>query len=88
LYIEVGIMAVTHTISRHGITVPVLHKIYYGKLLPPGNWRGQEEQRLIEQWLSENCQSAFYHSPVYLNDKFIEFEDDAEATLFALRWVK
>ena len=31
---------------------------------------------------------AYYHSPGYLQEKFIQFEDDAEAMMFALRWAK
>lgn len=40
----------------------------------------------INMWLNENCRLPYYHSPGYLHEKFIEFEDEKEAMWFALRW--
>lgn len=40
----------------------------------------------VDAWLGENCKSPYYRSPGYLTEKFIEFEDDKEAMMFALRW--
>lgn len=40
----------------------------------------------VDAWLGENCRSPYYHGPGYIQEKFIEFEDDEEAVLFALRW--
>jgi hypothetical protein len=41
---------------------------------------------LVDAWLESNCQHPYYHSPGYLTEKFIQFEDSKDATMFALRW--
>jgi hypothetical protein len=41
---------------------------------------------LVDQWLKDNCRGNYYHSPGYMKEKFIQFEDDHEAVMFAL-WV-
>jgi hypothetical protein len=52
----------------------------------PAVFHRSYKDHLVDQWLKDNCRSPFYHSPGYLREKFIEFEDDAEAVAFALRW--
>lgn len=42
--------------------------------------------RAVDAWLEANCRAPYYHSPGYLKEKFIEFENDAEAVAFALKW--
>ena len=42
---------------------------------------------LVDEWLEKYCQSPYYHSPGYLTEKFIEFECERDATMFALRWL-
>jgi hypothetical protein len=44
------------------------------------------KDHLVDSWLKENCRHPYYHSPGYLRKKFIEFECDEDAMLFALRW--
>lgn len=44
------------------------------------------KDHLVDSWLKEYCKKPYYHSPGYLTEKFIEFECDKEAVLFALRW--
>lgn len=59
------------------ITVPVLHRVYFSKY-----YRIPE----MREWLETNCCAAYYVSPGW-TDNFVEFEDDTDATAFALRWV-
>jgi hypothetical protein len=40
----------------------------------------------VDAWLEANCRSPYYHGPGYLKEKFIQFEDDAEAVAFALKY--
>jgi hypothetical protein len=44
------------------------------------------KDHLVNAWLDENCQGRCYHSPGYFQEKFIEFEDSQDATVFALKW--
>lgn len=52
----------------------------------PAHMQRSYKDHLVDEWLKENCQSGYYHSPGYLQEKFIEFENSSEATMFALRW--
>ena len=71
-----------------GVKFPVLHRVKYANT--SGSVQAQYQRsykdHLVDEWLRENCQHPYYHSPGYLREKFIEFEDDAEAMWFALRW--
>lgn len=55
--------------------VPRLHSVEY-----------QGERLQINAWLRDNCRAAYYHSPDWMNRRFIQFEDTDDAVLFALRW--
>ena len=71
-----------------GLTFPVLHKVVYAHTTN-GVWAEYQrsyKDHLVDAWLKENCRHPYYHSPGYLTEKFIQFEDDQEAVLFALRW--
>ena len=72
------------------VKVPVLHKVVYGNTVDgvQAQWQKSYQDYIINQWLDENCKEPFYHSPGYLTEKFIEFEDSEEALMFALRWGK
>ena len=72
------------------IKVPVLHKVVYAHTegLVLAQYQRSYKDHLVDAWLEENCRHPYYHSPVYLYEKFIEFEDDAEAVMFALKWSK
>jgi len=59
------------------ILTPVLHKVEY---------HISHEDYQVNMWLRENCKSYYYHSPGWMKEKFIQFEDDNDAVLFALRW--
>jgi hypothetical protein len=70
------------------IQVPILHKVVYAYTVDNVQARYQRSYKdyLVNAWLEENCKGAYYHGPGYLKEKFIQFEDDADAVLFALRW--
>ena len=71
------------------IKIPVLHKIKYANTVDDVEAQYQRSylDHLVDEWLRANCKSPYYHSPGYLKEKFIQFEDDKEAMLFALRWL-
>jgi hypothetical protein len=68
--------------------VPVLHRVVYAHTTDGAMAAYQQSYRdvLVNAWLKENCRRPYYHSPGYLTEKFIEFECDEEAVMFALRW--
>jgi hypothetical protein len=69
------------------IKTPVLHRVNYTDDTDLTDWYlYTDKDLLINEWLKENCQGNYYHSPDYLPEKFIQFEDDHDALLFALRW--
>lgn len=39
----------------------------------------------MRDWLESNCQHRFYNMPPWIENG-IEFEDDRDAMMFALRW--
>ncbi len=72
-----------------GVNFPVLHRVVYDQRIHeaiPSIYQRSYLDHLVNSWLEENCQHPYYHSPGYLKEKFIEFECDEEAVLFALRW--
>ncbi len=69
-----------------GIKFPVLHKVTYAKTTDnvKAVYQRSYKDHLVDSWLEENCTHPYYHSPGYLYEKFIQFECDEEAALFAL----
>lgn len=67
---------------------PKLHRVVYGKTMDGvlAQWQVSYKDYIVNEWLKANCKNPYYHSPGYLTEKFIEFEDDEEATWFALRF--
>lgn len=65
-----------------------LHKVKYAETADGVLAAYQRSYRdvLVDRWLEDNCKKPYYHSPGYLTEKFIEFEDDCDATMFALKW--
>ena len=57
------------------VAVPVLHRV---------NFSGYSFAEMRE-WLEANCRAPYYTSPGWTGN-FVEFEDDQDATAFALRW--
>ena len=68
--------------------VPVLHRVVYAHTEDDvmAMYQISYKDHLVNAWLEENCKHTYYHSPGYLYEKFIEFECDEEAVLFALKW--
>ena len=84
-------MAITYVKKKYGETdlkFPVLHCVVYAHAVDgtPATYQRSYKDHLVDEWLKENCRSPYYHSPLYLRERFIQFEDDEEAVLFALRW--
>ena len=71
-----------------GVQFPVLHKVTYAKTVDgvQAQWQISYKDYKVNEWLKANCRSPYYHSPGYLQEKFIQFECDEEAALFALTW--
>ena len=57
------------------LRVPVLHRVTF------------TEYRIAEmrEWLVANCRAPFYVAPGWTSN-FVEFEDNRDATAFAMRW--
>jgi hypothetical protein len=82
-------MTITYKDSKYlGVRVPVLHKVVYAKTVDgvQAQWQISYKDYIVNEWLKENCRHPCYRSPGYLTEKFIEFEDDEEAFMFALRF--
>jgi hypothetical protein len=71
-----------------GIDFPVLHTVVYAKTVDgvQAQYQRSYKDHLVDAWLKSNCRHPYYHSPGYLREKFIQFECDEEAFLFALTW--
>lgn len=71
-----------------GFKFPVLHRVQYAETVDHVDAFYQRSylDHKVDAWLSENCKSPYYRSPGYLREKFIEFECDEEALMFALKW--
>ena len=70
-------MPVTYTYPwpELNVKVPQLHRVHFTR------YRIAE----MREWLEANCRERYYVSPGW-TDNFVEFEDDQDATAFALRW--
>ena len=69
------------------VKVPKLHKIIYAHSVDgvDAQYQRSYKDHLVDEWLKANCRAPYYHS-TYHTEKFIQFEDDKEAVMFALRW--
>ena len=72
-----------------GVKFPVLHKVVYANTVDhvQAFYQRSYKDHLVDAWLKENCKSPYYHSPGYLREKSIHFEDDEEAAMFSLSCV-
>lgn len=70
------------------IQTPILHKVVYAHTTDgvPAQWQISYKDYRVNEWLKENCKHPYYHSPGYMKEKFIQFECDEDAVMFALRW--
>lgn len=69
------------------IKVPKLYKVVYTAKTEGGiqaQYQYSYKDALVHEWLREKVKGRYYHSPGYLTEKFIEFEDMKEAVLFSL----
>lgn len=67
------------------LTVPKLHKVVYGKRDMNGPLVYEHEGTAkIREWCQQHCKEPFYMSPGWMEEVFIQFEDDEDAMLFAL----
>jgi len=69
------------------VKLPVLHKIVYGNTFSQAGRDWGLHEFILKEWCFDNCKASFYFHPGYTNERFVEFEDDADAMLFALRWL-
>jgi hypothetical protein len=78
-----------HPMPALDVKVPVLHKVVYANTTDSvqAQWQVSYKDYIVNEWLKENCMHPYYHSPGYLCEKFIEFECDEEAAIFALSCV-
>ena len=84
-------MTITYKESKYlGVQVPVLHTVKYADTVDSVQAMYQRSylDHLVDEWLKVNCKQSYYHSPGYLKEKFIQFEDDKDAMWFALRWAR
>jgi hypothetical protein len=83
-------MTVTYTTNDAwpGLKFPVLHRVKYADTVDGVQAQYQRSYKdcVVDEWLKTNCRSPYYRSPGYLTEKFIQFECDEEAMMFALRW--
>ena len=81
-------MTITYKTNSIGLTVPVLHRVVYDRIVDVGLacYQRSYKDYLVDEWLKKNCRYPYYHSPGWDPVKSIQFECDKEATLFALRW--
>ena len=65
-----------------------LYKVKYADTVDgvQAQWQISYKDYIVNEWLKENCKHRYYHSPGYLTEKFIEFEDEKEALWFSLRF--
>jgi hypothetical protein len=77
-----------HEVGGLTLKLPVLHKVVYAKTVDrvQAQWQISYKDYIVNKWLEENCKHGCYHSPGYLYEKFIEFECNEEAFMFALRF--
>lgn len=84
-------MTITYKTSKSfpDVKIPVLHRVKYANTVDgvQAQYQRSYKDRLVDAWLKEYCQRPYYHSPGYLREKFIEFECDEDAAMFALSCV-
>ena len=70
------------------VKVPKLYKVKYADTVDNvlAVYQRSYKDHLVDEWLDANCKANYYHSPGWIQEKFIQFEDDKEAVMFALRW--
>jgi hypothetical protein len=67
----------TYPFPEHAPTlkVPNLHEVYYNSRFTNGE---------VYRWCRENTRAPFYTAPNWTGKYLVQFEDDADAVMFAL----
>jgi hypothetical protein len=83
-------MTITYTTpwpEHPNVRIPVLYKIMYDHSVDgvDAQYQRSYKDHQVDEWLKANCRAPYYRS-TYHRKKFIQFEDDADAMWFALRW--
>lgn len=65
-------------LGEREIKFPILNRVNY-------NPDHENHHHLLSEWCNQNCKEQFYWSGSWAGS-FVEFEDDDDATMFALRW--
>lgn len=72
--------------------VPIMHKVVYGGKAKEISLHGSTFRTRPRHdvaalgWCESNCQFGWHSSQNNDTELYIEFEDDEEAALFALKW--
>jgi hypothetical protein len=84
-------MTVTYKTTPNwpGIKFPVLHKVVYAHTIDgvAAQYQNSYKDYLIRKWCEDNCKGRFYLHPGWTTEKFVQFEDEQDAVLFALKWL-
>lgn len=71
-----------------GRKIPVLHRVIYHiarhTVIDFFDSECDRKDTYIRQWCQDNCKHAYYMSPTYVRERFVQFECDEEALMFAL----
>lgn len=59
------------------LKVPRLHEVNYNKKFNSGE---------VYRWCKESCKAPFYTAPSWTGKNLVQFEDDEDAIVFALRF--
>jgi hypothetical protein len=82
-------MTVTYKTNPNfpGINFPVLHRVVYAETVDNvlAQYQRSYKDVLVDEWCRSNCRHPYYQQYT-LDKKFIEFECDKDAMMFALRW--
>jgi hypothetical protein len=71
-----------------GINTKSLIKVVYAEVpdgLKSGDIKSYKDH-LVYEWCKENCIGRWWRNPGWCDCKFIEFANEDDATMFALRW--
>lgn len=71
----------------------ILHRVCYGE--PAKEIYGPQSgfklyplhDVAIIEWCEQNCKADWHRSPKYVDQTYIEFEDDEDAMMFSLVWL-
>lgn len=59
------------------LKVPKLHEVNYNKQFNSGE---------VYRWCVDHCRAPFYTAPSWSGKAMVQFEDDIDATAFAMRF--